>query len=221
MLSDNFDDANTMSCWSRLHQVENRPAQYTLLDIDSSNQGQLTLEPVQSAWYMNGVAPLVFKQVTGDFVVETQATALERTDVTQPASQAYHSAGLLVRDPASMSGAQNWLMYNLGYQANNLGSEGKTTVNSNSTLYLIAGHHTGRLRVCRIGALVRMYRRWPGENSWTLEHTFTRPDLPATLQAGMIVNAWQAPANLQARFDYVRYGQVQTAGDCVAPINPI
>ena len=102
-----------------------------------------------------------------------------------------------------------------------MGTEGKTTVNSVSTLFLIQGSNNGRLRLCRVGSDFRMYRWLQAENGWTLEHTFARPDMPATLQAGAIANGYQPPPDLHARYDYVRFGAVQNVAGCTGTLLPL
>jgi hypothetical protein len=62
-----------------------------------------------------------------------------------------------------------------------------------------------------------MYRRLDGETAWTQDHGYYRPDLPATLQAGVVVNGWQSDSvELRGRFDYVRYASVATVADCTS-----
>jgi hypothetical protein len=48
--------------------------------------------------------------------------------------------------------------------------------------------------------------------------SFIRADLPATLQVGIIGNAWGAPFQTEAEYDYIHFGKAATAGDCTAPI---
>lgn len=114
-----------------------------------------------------------------------------------------------------------------------------------STLYLNktpAGVFSARLRICRIGSSFRLYHLHPTETTWTEERvisttqemgngagvatpgvdathlSFTRTDLPSTLQVGLIANAWGAPAQTRGQFDYIHLGAVSTVADCTAPI---
>jgi hypothetical protein len=223
--SDELDDPSTLSCWSLRHQVEGDPAQYDSLDVGQTVPGHLVIRPTAGGWYNEQEHPLVYKEFGGDFVVETYAMALDETDPNLPTSDDYHSAGLMLRDPASDTGTQNWLMYNTGYQVGETGTEGKTTVDSNSVLTLLPGTFRGRLRICRLGAEYRMFKWLEGETDWTLEHTYTRPDLPGTLQVGMVTNAWPPQGgpdrNIEARFDYIRVGSVASVADCTATIVPL
>jgi hypothetical protein len=224
MLSDELDDDATFGCWSLRDVVEGTPAQYDVLDIDTTVPGNLVIEPTSSGWYGEQEGPFVYKDVTGDFVVEIQVAALDETNPSTPASDPYHSAGIVARDPSSDTGTQDWIMYDVGYQDSFLGTEGKTTTSSMSVLTLIPGYHSGRLRVCRVGEDMHLLRWLDDESGWTEEFVYPRGDLPATLQVGLITNAWppgnDMPRNLQARFDYVRFGNVTGAADCTADFEP-
>lgn len=213
LLSDEFDDPATLSNW-----LEGPSTAYDLLDIDTSNPGQLTFVPTanaNNAWYETYQAPFRYKLVTGDFAVVTYVNAGNRTQPdpgSSPPTGQFNSAGFLARDPASdePDGAENYIMFNLGYQINDLSTEAKTTINSSSVLTLTStsGSYQGRLLMCRIGATFYTYRHLDNEADWVLVETMMRDDLPATLQVGLVVNAWdETPANstLYAQFDYVRF----------------
>lgn len=223
MLSDDFEDASTLNCWQLRHQAEGTFAQYDALDIDQTVAGHLAIQPTASGWYGEDEGVLVFKDVTGDFVVEVDVIARNEQMPQSAPVDSYHSAGLLVRDPASATGTQNWLMYNVGYQEAFVGTEGKTTVDSTSVLTLTPGQNQGRLRICRVGSDYMMYHRYPGETAWTEDHAFPRADLPATLQVGLIMNAWPpdmqgVARNVRGEFAEVTFGAVSGVADCTADI---
>ena len=103
---------------------------------------------------------------------------------------------------------KNYIMLNIGRQSSSIptgvGSETKTTVNSSSSLFLDQGNNSGELILCRVGDDFRSYKFLDGEAGWTLLDVFSRPDLPSSLQVGMIVNAFSAPADIRAEFDFIR-----------------
>jgi regulation of enolase protein 1 (concanavalin A-like superfamily) len=223
-LSDDFEDASTLSAWTFLHEELGLPAPHTLLDIDTTVPGRLVIEPTVSAWYQSGMATFLYKEVTGDFLVEVSAAAFQKGTGGAPPAEQYNSAGLLVRDPGSTLASQSWLMYNIGYQDQFIGVEGKATVASQSELILLptGGVHEARLRLCRVGDTVRMLRRLPGEPTWTETHTFpgTFPQtapfaLPATVQVGLIDNAYLV-AGLRAEFEYIEFSRPRAPADCAA-----
>lgn len=229
------------------------PALHDALPLAGAAPGRLALAPIQVAqthWYSDSEGPLLYRTVTGDFVVETDVNVGRRDDPSQPPRGGFNAGGLLVRDPASARRGQRWIMYNLGHQVDSFAREVKTTrpgaAESLSTLYLIqtaAGVRGGRLRICRLGEALRFFHQHPGEAGWTEEAygpgtsplgngggeptpgvvvggviRFLRPDLPATVQVGLMVGAWDAPLDTRAEFDYLRFGEARTAADCTAPL---
>jgi len=222
--SDEFNDGSTLPKWTRAHEAEGTPALYSTLDVDDSSAGALTMVPTEAGWFADFQGPLLFKVVSGDFIVETSLVAGSVGAPQNPPSQVFNSAGLLVRDPDHGPQTENWIMHNLGFQADFVGSEGKNTVESVSQLTLIEGSHQGRIRVCRVGDRVILAREFgPGEG-FTATHEFNRPDFPAELQVGLIVNGWNSMGSepdtsltpdLRAEFDYIRLWRPGSAEDCV------
>lgn len=114
-----------------------------------------------------------------------------------------------------------------------------------STLYLMpsGGVLRGRLRVCRLGDTFRFYHQLSNEAALIEEAygngttplgngaaaptpgvvpggviRFVRPDLPATLQFGLMAGNYEAPYETEARFDYVRFAAASAPDDCVRPL---
>ncbi|MEX1365751.1 MAG: hypothetical protein AB1Z98_21670 [Nannocystaceae bacterium] len=223
--SDEFDDASRLSQWNRAHEQEGYAALHSVLDVDQSTPGELTLVPLPGVgWFGDFQGPLLYKNVAGDFVVETFVTAGNAGDPLQPPTQLFNSAGLLVRDPDHGPGTEDWLMHNAGYQATFVGTEGKTTVGSSSVLTLVPGSHRLRLRVCRFGSRIVLARQDEPGAAFVATHDYDRPDLPDELQVGLIVNGWGAnedqpnPAStpdLRASFDYIRLWHTSSEADCL------
>ncbi|MEM7160587.1 MAG: hypothetical protein AAF799_47560 [Myxococcota bacterium] len=223
--SDEFDDVATLAQWTRGHEDEGRDAQYSTMDVNESTDGALTIVPTRDGWFGDFDGPLLFKLVSGDFIVETDVQAGNTGDPEAAPTHLFNSAGLLVRDPEHQPGLENWIMHNLGYQAEFVGSEGKTTVDSQSMLTLVEGPNRGRLRMCRIGERFILTRRLAGESSFTQTHEFSRPDLPDTLQVGLVANGWNSDGlepdpsitpDLRASFGYIRLWPGATEADCLA-----
>ena len=151
------------------------------------------------------------------------------TNPAIPPTGDYHTAGIVARDPASVTGSENWIMYNTGHQNDQgatTGTEGKTTVNSVSTLTINQANHSGLLRLCRVGDEFYLLKNLDDESTWTQEHHYTRADLPNALQVGLITNAWPPGAagearNMQGRFDHFRVGTATSLADCTAAITPL
>lgn len=201
--------SNSIADWSLLHQVESRAAQYSTLNIDTTVSGKLVIIPNPTpGWFGSGTAPLVYKEITGNFAIYTEVLARSLGSASSAPSSNFNSAGLLARDPAGVSGPENYVMVNVGRQDNRaaggIGSEAKTTVNSSSTLTIDDGTFQGQLALCRVGSEIIAYRQLPGDADWIEINRYTRADLPSTLQVGMVANGFGTPVDLQAEFEYVR-----------------
>ena len=158
IFSDEFDSAQTLANWQRIHQVEgwgNDVLQQ--FDINTSRPGWMTLAPYTSSWYAEWRGELTFKTVTGDFVITTDVEPRNRAGNGAPGSQ-YSLAGIMVRAPRTMTspaqwtpGGQNYVFLSLG-AASNPGTyqyEVKTTSNSVSTLQISSGVPSASIQVDR------------------------------------------------------------------------
>lgn len=211
-LTDTFSDefsSDTLGAWQLRHVAEGGAPQYTVLDINQSTAGALTLEPTQTpGWFDDADGPFVFKELGGNFAVHTRVTADSVANPGQPPASNFNSAGLMARNAAGASGPENYVMLNVGRQdgrvAGGIGSETKTTIDSVSTLFIDAGSNAGSLILCRIGDVLHSFRWLTTDSDWVLLRSETRADLPSTLQVGMVVNAFDAPADLRAEFEFIR-----------------
>lgn len=225
-LSDEFDDPATLPRWRRWHEVVGVDARHELLDIDQTNPGMLTLRPRAGGWFGGFEGPLLYKMLRGDFLVETSVQAAKVGDPGAPPDEAFNSAGLMVRDPAHGEGQANWIMYNVGRQQDDrVATEGKTTVDSQSTLELVDGANGGRLRICRLGSSFILARQLEGESQFTVTQRYDRSDLPGDVQVGMIANGWNSSEpqpdlsrtpDLEGTFDYVRFSVPSGEDACTA-----
>ena len=194
-LSDEFDSASTITNWHRIYQIEgwgnNALEQF---DINTSRPGRMFMLPHTSTWFAEWRGELTFKTVSGDFVITTEVEPHSRSGSGAPQSL-YSLAGIMVRAPRTMTapnqwtpGGQNYVFLSLG-AASDPGQfqfEVKTTVNSESTLHITPGVGRAQIQVARLGGHFIMLRRNEG-GAWTVHRRFPRPDMPATLQAGLTV----------------------------------
>ncbi|HNN93180.1 MAG TPA: hypothetical protein PKI03_12960 [Pseudomonadota bacterium] len=245
-LSDEFS-ASSLSGWSDLF-----PSLHSTLSLTQVT-GQLSLAPVavdQTHWYSDQHGPMIYKAVTGNFVVETQLRVGRQSDMAQAPRGQFSAGGFVVRDPQSVApGSERWVMYNIGYQSGTVAREAKSTrvgsPASLSTLYLINSNSvlSGRLRVCRLGSMFHFFHQLTGEAGFVEEAygsgtapmgngageatpgvvvggviRFDRPDLPATLQVGLIAGNWASPYETRAEFDYARFASATSLADCTRPL---
>ncbi len=224
-LSDELDDPASLSRWRQWDEVEGGE-RTEHVDVGESNPGMLTLRPKAGGWYGRYAGPLVYKMVRGDFRVETWVSAAKVGNPEAPPDEQFNSAGLLARDPEFGPGHDDWVMVNVGRQAGTLvGSEGKTTVGSQSTLELVEGGFRGRLRICRVGGVIVLARMLEGETAWRVLNRYERSDLPRDLQVGMVATGWGSSAqepdlsrtpDVEGTFDYVRFAVPSDEVGCVA-----
>lgn len=224
-VSDEFDDPATLDEWTRLSDVEGTEAPYDVLDIDESAEGRLTLIPRAGGWYNDFSGPFLFKTYRGDFILETSVLAGNVADLDAPPTENFNSAGLMLRDPASGTYTENWVIHNVGMQNGaGVATETKTTTDSVSALLLFPGPNRGRLRICRFGDQIIMARKLDGESEFTETHRYTR-DFPDTMQVGMMSNGWnslgpepdfQRTPDVHAEFDYVRFYPTSDESLCLA-----
>lgn len=233
-LSDEFDDPSSLSAWQLLHELEDREAPYRELDIGDTNPGALTVLPTTSGWYNDYDGFFLFKEVTGDFMVEAEVRAEHVDDPETGPTLPYNSAGLEIRDPQSGPQDERWITHNVGFQASFIGTEGKTTESSRSELRLVRGLHHGRLRICRVGDVFVLTRRLADEDAWTQPSyypdrnepaRYERPDLPDTLQVGLMANGWNSTGgqpdesiepDVRGVFEYIRFSSIESEADCLA-----
>ncbi len=216
-LSDEFDSQDSLSSW----QIFNRE-KLSKLEIES---GVLVFEPSKTAsriaWYEDDQGPLLYKKVKGNFIVDVKLKIVTMKDHNIAPSSQFNSAGIVIRDPRSKDGRQNWIMYNIGYQYLEFGREAKTTDNSSSILSIYgtaADNNSGKIRFCRINNVFYLYHWLANESKWIVEDAadeFERNDFQDSLDVGVVINASGSPRETRAEFDYIRFKPATTKNDCV------
>jgi hypothetical protein len=190
-LSDEFDDATTLTRWQRYPEAEGWPSMLSHVDIGETHPGQLRLQPITSCWYGDFHAPVLFKEVTGDFVVVARVIA-EGLTIDVPI-QRWSMGGLIARAPSHVSpkawkpGGENWLLltYGLGKQPRKASYEFKNTVGSETTLEEIPSEWSWvELAMARVGPTFVLFYR-AGDSPWKVAARQQRDDLPKTLQVGI------------------------------------
>lgn len=236
-LSDDFANPKTVSEWQRVERVEgwgNDPIETLVAD-----KGWLTVIPRTSTWYRDYRGVLLFKSVTGDFVVTAHLSAARRGGGGAPRSK-FSLAGIMIRTPRQIT-PQTWRPGNENYVFLSLGAadtpgtyqfEVKTTVASDSQLSLSpAPSGEAIIRVARIGGtVITMLKDGSG---WRIHRRYSRPDFPATLQAGLTCYTdWDNASKLSppehnaatirtgspdlvAKFDYVNFARPNVPSELV------
>jgi hypothetical protein len=193
-LSDELESAAGLTAFSRVSVVEGWGVdQLEVLDAGALAPGYLRMVPYTSSWYEDYRGVLLFKEVSGDFVVTTRVRTSGRTSAV-PQSE-YSLAGIMIREPRSITpgtwspGGENYVFLSHGSAspAGNRHFEVKTTIGSVSVLDItdVAAAEV-RLRGVRLGEHVILLRQIPGEE-WTVHRRYTRADFSPTLQVGLTV----------------------------------
>lgn len=215
--SDEFNSSKSLSEWSVINKEHLKT-----LKIENGN---LVLEPAKKpsriAWYEDDQGPLVYKTIKGNFIVEAKLKIGTMKNFQEAPTSQFNSAGLVVRDPRSRDGRQNWIMYNIGSQYMEFGREAKTTENSSSILNIYGtsrDNNSGKLRICRIGDKLYLYHWLATESKWSSEDAyeeFDRDDFQEELQVGAIINASGSPRETHAEFDYIKFFEVKDKSGCL------
>lgn len=245
-LSDEFTDAASINNWSEVNQTEGwgaRGAQLNQWTVNANGDGQMVMQPHTVVWYADWRGPLVYKEVTGDFVVTTRMTITDRDNIggndadNVPGDGQFSLGGLMIRTPRAITnGAADWqpgsqaddgtnngenyVFLSMGYTSgsNNLSFEVKTTRNSNSVLEitpLAQSPNEVELQIARVGNSIIALHRRVGEANWTVHRRYSRPDMPATMQVGMVTYSdWEKANDLAP---VVHNGSVLAPGQIVDP----
>ncbi|MCA9121834.1 MAG: hypothetical protein H6822_11845 [Planctomycetaceae bacterium] len=202
-LNDEFNDPATLEQWQLVSQVEGWGTQpFETFDIDQTNSDALTIAPHTSTWFQDYQGDLAFKEVAGDFIVTTHIAITDRDDIGAsdaddvPNDSTFSLGGVMLRSPRAITdattewtpGGSNFVFLSLGHSYDgNMSLESKNTVNSVSNLELIpVNSTTAELRVERSGnSITTMYRLTDGVE-WQVAANFSRPDMPDTLQVGLV-----------------------------------
>ncbi|MDF1745712.1 MAG: Calx-beta domain-containing protein [Gimesia sp.] len=215
-LSDEFDDSSTINDWQRVYQTEGWSAdQLNVWDVNQSQAGRMVMQPHTVVWFDDWRGPMVYKEVTGDFVITSQIHITDRDEIggsdsdNVPGDGQFSLGGVMVRTPRDITDplsdwapgsraddgtndGENYVFLSFGYAyangANEFGLEVKTTRNSASQLEVIGlgqDINTITVQTARIGdSIITMYQI-PGQ-AWQVRDRFSRPDMPETLQVGLV-----------------------------------
>ncbi|MFH1300889.1 MAG: putative Ig domain-containing protein [Planctomycetota bacterium] len=212
-LGDDFENAATLANWQRIYQTEGWGAdQLETWNINETQAGRMVFAPHTAVWFDDYRGPLAYKEITGDFVVTTQVNISDRDDIGDsdlddvPNGSQFSLAGLMIRTPRNIlnpeldwspgsqvdddtNDGENYIFLSLGWgnSGNEFQMETKTTRNSDSSLVLQnrGDNSMINLQIARIGDTVYTLYQIPGE-AWVLNSRIHRPDLPETLQVGMV-----------------------------------
>lgn len=203
LLSDEFNSSSTQADWQLVTESEGWDARpFELFDVNQTTPGAMTIAPHSSTWYQDYQGDLAFKEVTGDFIVSSRLSLTDRDDRGGsdpddiPADSWFSLAGIMVRTPTGIvdaeseweAGNANFVFAALGHSWDGTTSfESKTTTESVSQLEMrTLGATEIELRVIREGSTITTQYRLTATSDWEIGAVYDRPDMPATLQVGLM-----------------------------------
>ncbi|MBI3273290.1 MAG: protein kinase [Planctomycetes bacterium] len=193
-LDDDFSDPSNRDAWRQLDQDEgwgiNRLARFEF--CPRFQPGWMILQPAPNLWAEDYRGVLLYKTVTGDFVVTVDLNVSEASGSKFP-GVAFSSAGLLLRAPRAVTprtwkaGGENHVLLSLGVaERPGVGAVwvAGTTDSRTTTASFPALSPWGQLQAARIGPAVLLLGK-PRGGTWIVLQRYRRADLPATLQVGL------------------------------------
>jgi hypothetical protein len=213
-LCDEFEDAASIDSWERIHETEGWNADHLeQWDVDQTQPGRMHMAPHTTSWYEDWRGPMAYREVTGDFIYSTELHISDRDDIggsdadDVPGDSQYSLAGLMIRTPRDITDpaadwqpgsrsdtgnqGENYVFLSMGYASGSGGNdfqlEVKTTRNSSSNLEItdVPNAQHAELRIARIDTSVFVMHRLPF-SEWVIHRRYDRPDLPETIQLGMV-----------------------------------
>jgi hypothetical protein len=184
----------------------------SFVQIEDTPDG-LTLTLLRRAlWFMSQRGVLIWKPLTGDFVISADVRTGRASDPSQPpgADGRVELAGLMARADSSR---ESYVHIVVGADPDGLSVETKTTTLNVSTFdgpdWASA---EASLRICRAGSTFTMWKRPIGSSPpWTLAATYERPDLPDELMVGLNIYSDSTP-DFQAVFEPFEIAAPPAAG---------
>lgn len=177
------------------------------VDVNITNAGYLTIDcnATYTQWLNAAFTGVyVYKNITGDFDVETLLTGNETTN--------YHRSAIIARDPAASAG-EDWFGIHRTFVSPNDTIGGWDTVNSVTSGTTSDVVSTAKyLRMTRIGNVFTAYYKVNVGDSWTQKSQVTRADFASSIQIGLASATANTGNTYIAKFDYARgFGYLTTS----------
>jgi regulation of enolase protein 1 (concanavalin A-like superfamily) len=209
-LSDEFDNAATLSEWRKALDTKNEEEFLAKIDINETSAGQLFVEPNKGTWYGTNTGHLSYKEITGNFVT-TMRVKVTGKNSPVPTGE-FDISGLMVRVPSQAESAavapskENWEYLSTGGQHGVRLIDYKTNVNGNFS-YQTKPVNTEwmELRVARIeNTVIKLYKEDGGQ--WQFISARLRSDFPDKLQVGLcLLTNIAGEADNLTFVDYIRF----------------
>ena len=238
LLNDEFNDSRSLVNWKNINiEEEWGIAQLEHYSINDTTAGKLVMIPRTASWFAGWRGPLLYKEVSGDFVFTTKVDAIGRDNFIPEAD--FNLAGVMIRHvreyPNGALGASGWTLADNNYIFLSIGAAGghsscpgcnppnfevKSTVNGNSTLRVVEVDTTSTMiRIARIDDVFIVLYRLETDQTWVVHQRYDRGDFPDTAQVGLVTYTdWTKVSS----YDPAVHNQTQIEGDeCIGiPCDP-
>jgi len=180
-----------------------------LVSVADGVDGVVLESQAENVWWKNWRGPYFYTYVSGDVDVFVRVRTNKASSPKDSLDRGYQFGGIMLRDPMGerFLTNENYVFNVVGYRGKGLQVETKSTLGGWSD---VRGHDwpTGdaELRIVRSGASFKLFARQIGEIEWHNLIEYMRPDLPGTLQLGIIAyaySAWSGEHDLQANFEHI------------------
>jgi hypothetical protein len=191
-MNDEFGGRSLDPKWTLFHRRFGWADMLKTLDVGASVPGALHLQPFDSAWVRDKVAPFLFQTVEGDF--DVRARVRVRSAGRAVPGGTWSLGGLMARVPNGKSAAdwepfrENWhfITTGVGLERGAPVTETKGTYNSYSSLKLRPfGSGWVELRLVRVGMTLFALAR-PQGGKWQVRDRFYRMEPNPNMQVGLI-----------------------------------
>lgn len=180
-----------------------------LVDVGQRGDGLILTPTVESLWWKNQRGPMLYTTLEGDATISVSVQVRKRTDPALPPDMEWQFGGIILRDPGgdALLSRENYVFNVIGHRGKSLQLETKSTRNGDSQVDAWNWESgDAELRIERKGDQFLMLARENATSPWREFARYQRPDLPARLQAGLIVYAFsegRGKFDMQARFDAI------------------
>ncbi len=191
-MNDEFDGDTIDPKWTLFHERYGWANMLKTVDVGRSVKGSLHLEPYDSGWVRDKVAPFLFQTVQGDF--DMRARVRVRSAGSAIPAGTWSLGGLMARLPNGQDSKkwspnrENWhfITTGVGLERGVTVTETKGTYNSYSSLKL-RPFNPGwvELRLVRVGMTLFTLARADG-GKWQVKDRFYRMEPNAHMQVGII-----------------------------------
>jgi len=186
LLSDEFDNPETLKNWTFFHDKERWPNRIEKIGI---NKKGLFIIPRIGCWVGDLQGIYLYKNITSDFIATTRVYVNGKSK--KKSDNDWAISGLMARTAKETTrenwtqNQENWVYLMHGKSpGRGVVIDSKSNINSKWEAELSKSENGVELKMVRLGSLIINLRRFP-DGQWKVLDRFVRKDMPTTLQVGL------------------------------------